>query len=73
MKLIDRVRTQIWLAPVLGALLFVEPSAAQIAQRPAVPVFPSDTPIQFDPATDSLDYVKRDVMIPMRDGVKLPP
>ena len=71
MKPIDRVRTLLLFAPVLGAWLVVEPSAAQIGQRPAKPVFPSDTPSQFDPATDSFDCVKRDVMIPMRDGVKL--
>ena len=35
------------------------------------PAFPSDTPEKFEPVTDSFDYVKRDVMIPMRDGVKL--
>jgi putative CocE/NonD family hydrolase len=32
---------------------------------------PSDTPAKFTPNTDSFDYVKREVMIPMRDGVKL--
>lgn len=32
---------------------------------------PSEMPAIFQPATDSFDYVKRDVMIPMRDGVKL--
>jgi putative CocE/NonD family hydrolase len=32
---------------------------------------PSETPANFQPVTDSFDYVKRDVMIPMRDGVKL--
>ena len=32
---------------------------------------PSETPRQFRPVTDSFDYVRRDVMIPMRDGVKL--
>jgi putative CocE/NonD family hydrolase len=35
------------------------------------PAFPSDTPEKFEPVTDSFDYVKRDVMIPMRDGVRL--
>lgn len=30
-----------------------------------------DTPVTFKPVTDSFDYVKRDVMVPMRDGVKL--
>jgi len=32
---------------------------------------PSETPAKLEPVTDSFDYVKRDVMIPMRDGVKL--
>ena len=32
---------------------------------------PSETPENFKPVTDSFDYSKRDVMIPMRDGVKL--
>jgi putative CocE/NonD family hydrolase len=32
---------------------------------------PSETPAQLQPATDSFDYERRDVMIPMRDGVKL--
>ncbi|MCU1303680.1 MAG: cocE 3, partial [Candidatus Sulfotelmatobacter sp.] len=31
----------------------------------------SETPAKFTPVTDAFDYVKRDVMIPMRDGVKL--
>jgi putative CocE/NonD family hydrolase len=35
------------------------------------PALPSDTPAKFKPVTDSFDHVKRDVMIPMRDGVKL--
>ena len=32
---------------------------------------PSESPAKFKPVTDAFDYVKRDVMIPMRDGVKL--
>ncbi len=32
---------------------------------------PSETPKQFKPLNDSFDYARRDVMIPMRDGVKL--
>ncbi len=32
---------------------------------------PSDTPKSFQPRTDTFDYVKREEMIPMRDGVKL--
>ena len=32
---------------------------------------PSETPAVFKPVTRSFDYERRDVMIPMRDGVKL--
>jgi len=32
---------------------------------------PSETPSQFQPVTTSFDYARREVMIPMRDGVKL--
>src|SRR5438876_5132114 len=32
---------------------------------------PSETPPAFKAHTESFDYVKREVMIPMRDGVKL--
>jgi hypothetical protein len=32
---------------------------------------PSETPAKFEPSSESFDYTKRDVMIPMRDGVKL--
>ena len=35
------------------------------------PDYPSETPAKFVPATTSYDYVERDVMLPMRDGVKL--
>ena len=35
------------------------------------PDYPSETPAEFKPVTGSFEYDKRDVMIPMRDGVKL--
>jgi putative CocE/NonD family hydrolase len=45
---------------------------AQSTSTPAqYPNFPSETPAQVEPATESFDYTRRDVMIPMRDGVKL--
>ena len=52
----------------LLTLLFAasHPLAAQQAAS-----LPSETPEKLEPVTDSFDYVKRDVMIPMRDGVKL--
>jgi len=42
--------------------------AAQTAQYPN---YPSETPAQFTSPADILHYERRDVMIPMRDGVKL--
>src|SRR5260370_17245561 len=71
MKPIDRVRTLILLAPVLGALLLADPSVAQAPPPSAPPTLPSETPAQFTPVTDSFDYSRREGMIPMRDGVKL--
>ena len=56
-----------YLSVVPGALLFPKPSSAQ-TQYPALP---SETPTKFQPVTDSFDYIRREVMIPMRDGVKL--
>jgi uncharacterized protein len=43
------------------------------AQRPASAptTLASETPASFVPVTTSFDYVRREVMIPMRDGVKL--
>jgi putative CocE/NonD family hydrolase len=32
---------------------------------------PSETPSKFEPTNDGFDYIRREVMIPMRDGVKL--
>ena len=33
--------------------------------------YPSETPRKFEPTNQGFNYIKRDVMIPMRDGVKL--
>src|SRR5215813_10026784 len=44
---------------------------AQTPEKPKYPEFPSETPAKFAPKTTSFDYDKRDVMIAMRDGVKL--
>jgi putative CocE/NonD family hydrolase len=67
-------RTLILLASAVAAFLVMHPVAAQTPQRPAAPQYPalpSETPATFEPVTETFDYVKRDVMIPMRDGVKL--
>jgi len=73
MRSTDSVRRLALLAPVLGALLFVDASAAQTAAAPhaTYPALPSETPAKLEPATEGFDHVRRDVMIPMRDGVRL--
>ncbi len=54
---------------VLLASLLATSVEAQTA--PKYPDYPSETPATFDPPTLGLDYDRREVMIPMRDGVKL--
>ena len=73
MNLIPRFRTMIplWTAPAL--LLF---AAASVAQTPAPPPpkypnYPSEMPATFQPVTESFDHVRRTVMVPMRDSVRL--
>jgi uncharacterized protein len=46
-------------------------SATLIAQTPQYPAYPSETPASVNPPTDTFEYVRRVVMIPMRDGIKL--
>jgi putative CocE/NonD family hydrolase len=54
---------------LVALLVFV--GAAQ-AQRPQPsPTLPSETPATFQPTNNGFDYIRRDVMIPMRDGVRL--
>ncbi len=71
MKTLCRVRALTLLAPILSALMPADPSVAQAPPPAAAATLPSETPAQFKPVTDSFDYARRDVMIPMRDGMKL--
>src|SRR6476620_2439742 len=49
-----------------------EPAQTQTSgQKKQYPNLPSETPDKFEPTNDGFDYIKRDVMIPMRDGVRL--
>jgi hypothetical protein len=59
----EPIRKLTVVAALIGALLVARHAASQ--------VLPSETPAKLQPAADRFDYVKRDVMIPMRDGVKL--
>jgi len=48
------------------------PLAGQVTPpRRPVASLPTETPAPLKPTNDGFDYVRRDVMIPMRDGVKL--
>jgi putative CocE/NonD family hydrolase len=59
-------------ALAFAAIGFVAPSTAQQQQPPPKPVaLPSETPATLQPVTAGFDYTRREVMIPMRDGVKL--
>jgi putative CocE/NonD family hydrolase len=74
MKMIRRVRvlgclSLLFSALPFASLLFAGSSMAQTAS--SAPSLASETPAKIEPVTSSFDYVKRDVMIPMRDGVKL--
>ncbi|MFZ0880813.1 MAG: CocE/NonD family hydrolase [Candidatus Acidiferrales bacterium] len=68
---IKRFGASTFLAAVLGTLLCAQPSRAQNAPPPKYPGYPSETPEKIVPVTDSFDYIRREVMIAMRDGVKL--
>ncbi|MGA8188541.1 MAG: CocE/NonD family hydrolase [Candidatus Sulfotelmatobacter sp.] len=59
------LRSVVVLPLVSSGLLFLELCSAQTLD------LPSETPATFTPVTSSFDHIKRDVMIPMRDGVKL--
>ena len=68
-------RTLGLLAAVLCWILIGQPGAenvlAQTAGQSSAAGLPSETPAKLEAATSSFDYVRRVVMIPMRDGVKL--
>src|ERR1700760_3752419 len=54
---------------MFGVMAAAQPPAKDVEQTH--PVAPSDIPHEFLAPHDSYDYTKREVMIPMRDGVKL--
>src|SRR4051812_37297136 len=65
------------LASVFGTLLFALQASAQTATKPETkppvtyPALPTEIPAKFTPKNESFDHTRREVMIPMRDGVKL--
>ena len=59
----NRVRLLVCFAVLVFTVLLCLPANAQ--------TLPSETPPTFTPTNEGFDYVRREVMIPMRDGVKL--
>jgi putative CocE/NonD family hydrolase len=61
----------------VAVLLVAEPSPAQSKKAPKqqapadYPSLPSEMPAKFEADNSSFDYIRREVMIAMRDGVKL--
>lgn len=72
MTLMNRAHPATLLVILILTLISVYPSSAQTA-APAqkYPNYPSETPDNLKPATATFDHERREVMIPMRDGVKL--
>src|SRR5438309_3270270 len=63
--IIKPISKSLLLALMCGAFLLIEPPNVR-AQT-----LPNETPDKFAPTNDGFDYVRRETMIPMRDGVKL--
>jgi putative CocE/NonD family hydrolase len=61
------------LVSVIGIAMFALPAMAQTETKPPAtyPALPSEIPAKFTPKNGSFDFTKRQVMIPMRDGVNL--
>ena len=76
MTLMNRVGASIWFVVAFLAVISTRPLPAQATApaqgaSPKYPNFPSETPDNLKPATATFDYDRREVMIPMRDGIKL--
>jgi putative CocE/NonD family hydrolase len=57
--------------PLAGSLLALAAGAFGLARAEPTPPLAPDVPATFTPVTEGADYERREVMIPMRDGVKL--
>jgi putative CocE/NonD family hydrolase len=68
MKRMSSVSAPALAGAILGVLL---PIGAATGQSTSPAGLPSEIPPKFVPATSTFAYERRDVMIPMRDGVKL--
>ncbi|HEX8557890.1 MAG TPA: CocE/NonD family hydrolase [Pyrinomonadaceae bacterium] len=65
-------RQRLLLLLLACALFTLSPAGAASAQTPArTNDLPSETPARFTPTDEGFDHTRREVMIPMRDGVRL--
>ena len=79
MKRTDVARALTVLGLSLALLVLAAPAVAQnegisaVATQPPMTYeeLPSETPAVFEPVTEEFNYIRRVVMIPMRDGVRL--
>ncbi len=51
--------------------VFCLAASVVLAAQSKYPDYPSETPEHFQPTQNGMDYQRREVMIPMRDGVRL--
>jgi putative CocE/NonD family hydrolase len=58
-------------APTAQPAASTQPAPPSPSAAPMYPGLPSETPEKFEPATGDHDHIRREEMIPMRDGVKL--
>jgi uncharacterized protein len=56
---------------LFALILFAGSAAAQAPPPSSSGTLPSEMPAKLEPVTDSFDYTRREVMVPMRDGTKL--
>jgi hypothetical protein len=63
-----KIVSRTWDVLALGLCIIAAPIGTLSSQ---VTTLPSETPAKLVPTNDGFDYVRREVMIPMRDGVKL--
>jgi putative CocE/NonD family hydrolase len=73
MRYVNFLRPSIVFVATVVALLIAAPAAAATDDKEPVsyPGLPSETPATIEPVLDDFDHIRRDVMIAMRDGVKL--
>ncbi|HYL85942.1 MAG TPA: CocE/NonD family hydrolase [Candidatus Angelobacter sp.] len=72
MTRIARRLNSVLLGILLGAPFLAKSASAQTPSGQSAPAtLPNETPAHFKTVQDTWEYTRRDVMIPMRDGVKL--